>query len=414
MSGALDGVKILEIAEFVSGPYCSKLMADLGAEVIKVEPPRGDVARQLGPFRDDVPDAEGSGLFLYLNTNKRGITLDLSTTSAKEPLEKLTRWADVVVTNYAPREAAELGLQPDALRAFNRRLVVTSITPFGATGPYRDYAAYHLNTFHAGMEGYCLPGGIGWLLYSDREPLKGAGYLGEYDVGVSAAVATLAAIAGQDDDPNSQGETIDVSAQEALLDMMRYEVEGYNDGWFESRATRSLPVGGLVQCQDGFVEIMPLEERMWTGLVELMGNPQWAAEPRYAYSNLMAGFLQTHDILGEIQMEVSDRISEWALQHTKQEIYEGGQRLGCAIGKIVGPEELFADAQLEDRGYFVEIDHPRAGTLTYAGVGHRFSRTPAAYDRPAPLLGQHNEDVYCSLLGYAKDDLSVLLASGVI
>jgi crotonobetainyl-CoA:carnitine CoA-transferase CaiB-like acyl-CoA transferase len=128
----------------------------------------------------------------------------------------------------------------------------------------------------------------------------------------------------------------------------------------------------------------------------------------------MAGFLQTHDILGEIQMEVSDYISEWALQHTKQEIYDGGQRLGCAVGKIVGPEELFADPQLEDRGYFVEIEHPKAGTLTYAGVGHCFSRTPAAYVRPAPLLGQHNEEIYCSRLGYSKEDLSVLRASDVI
>jgi crotonobetainyl-CoA:carnitine CoA-transferase CaiB-like acyl-CoA transferase len=413
MTGALAGLKLLELSEFVSGPYCGKLMADLGADVVKVEQPRGDVARRLGPFRDDVPDAEGSGLFLYLNTNKRGVTLDLSSASARGPLARLAEWADAVVTNYPPGEASSLGVESEALRALNPRLVVTSITPFGMTGPYRDYAAYPLNTFHAGGEGYCLPGGIGWLLYSDREPLKGAGYLGEYDVGVSAAVATLAAVVGRNGDLD-EGETIDVSAQEAQLDMMRYELEGYNDGWFESRATRSLPVGGLVQCRDGFVEIMPLEERMWNGLVELMGNPAWAFEPRYAYTNLMAGFLQTHDILGEIQMEVSDYIGEWALQHTMDEIYDGGQRLGCAIGKVVGPRDLFADRQLEDRDYFVELEHPRAGTLTYAGVGHRFSRTPAAYERPAPLLGEHNEEIYCSLLGYSREHLEALRASGVL
>jgi CoA:oxalate CoA-transferase len=111
---------------------------------------------------------------------------------------------------------------------------------------------------------------------------------------------------------------------------------------------------------------------------------------------------------------VSDYIGEWALQHTMDEIYDGGQRLGCAIGKVVGPRDLFADRQLEDRDYFVELEHPRAGTLTYAGVGHRFSRTPAAYERPAPLLGEHNEEIYCSLLGYSREQLEALRASGVL
>lgn len=413
MSEALQGVKVLEVSEFVSGPFCTKTMADLGADVIKVEPRRGDLARRIGPFPGDVPDVERSGLFLYLNTNKRGITLDLSSLSGREPLERLARWADAVVTNYPRSETADLGLDSDTLHSYNRRLVVTNITPFGASGPYRDYKARYLNSFHAGGEGYCLPGGIGWLLYAEREPLKAGGYLGEYDTGLSAAVSTLAAIIGRDLHGEG-GETIDISTQEAQLDMMRYELDSFNEGWVESRATRSLPVGGLVQCKDGFVEIMPLEERMWKGLLELMGNPQWADEPKYAYSKLMAGFLKSQEVLGELQMEVNDHISEWALQHTMQEIYEEGQRLGCAVGKVLGAEDLLADTQLKHREYFVEIDHERVGRQTYAGVPYRFSHTPATYDRPAPLLGQHNTEIYSSLLGYSIDELSVMSASGVI
>jgi crotonobetainyl-CoA:carnitine CoA-transferase CaiB-like acyl-CoA transferase len=321
-------------------------------------------------------------------------------------------WADAVIVNYSGAEAAELGLASRTLHELNPQLIVTSITPFGASGPYRDYKAHYLNSFHASGEGACLPGGLGWLLYSDREPLKAGGYLGEYDTGMSAAVATLAAIVGRD--ANGDGETIEVSTQEVQLDMMRYELDSYNDGWVETRATRSLPIGGLVQCKDGFVEIMPLEERMWDGLLEFMGNPAWASEPRYAYGNLMASFLKSQEVLGELQTQVNDYISEWALQHTMQEIYDEGQRLGCAVGKVVGAEDLFRDPQLEHRGYFVNIDHPRAGIRTYAGAPYAFSVTPATYDNPAPLLGQHNVEVYGSLLGYSVEELAVMSAGGVI
>ena len=414
MNEALHGVKVLELSEFVSGPYCAKLMADLGADVIKVEPLAGDLARRLGPYPDDIPDLDSSGLFLYLNTNKRGVTLDLSTPSSRPLLAALVRWADVVVTNYSTEASSELGLDDATLHDLNPDLITARITPFGMNGPYKDFRAYYLNTFHGGGEGYCLPGGIGWLLYSDREPLKAAGYLGEYDVGISAACATLGALLGQAFDPELGGETIDISAQEVALDMMRYEVDSYNEGWIESRATRALPVGGLVQCQDGFVEIMPLEERMWEGLLTLMGDPDWAKEPRYAYDVLMSGFLRSQDVLGELQMEVNDFIGEWALQHTMEEIYIEGQKLGCAVGKVLGPAELFSDRQLEDRGYFVEIEHPKVGKRKYAGVPYRFSATPAMFTQPAPLLGEHNVDVYCSLLGYSNEDLTVMAAGNTI
>ncbi len=173
MPKALEGLRVLEYAEFVSGPYCGKLLADMGAEVIKIEPPDlGDESRRRGPFPNDVPDPDASGLFLYLNTSKLGVTLDPSKLTGRRIFEKLVEQADILVENNQVGLMSKLGLDFDSLKKLNQRLVMASITPFGQSGPYSQWKSYYLNTFHAGGEGYTLPGGIGWQMYPERPPLK--------------------------------------------------------------------------------------------------------------------------------------------------------------------------------------------------------------------------------------------------
>jgi len=216
----LDGVKVLELGHMVSAAYATKLIADLGAEVIKVEEPGGDRARQRGPFPRGTVDPEQSGLFLSLNTNKQGVTLDLH--QDRDALARLVAWADLLVHNYPPAQMAALGINYSTFRAINPRLVMCSLTPFGLTGPYKDYQAYELTVAHGGGWAWLSPGG------SDRPdlpPLKAAGHQAEFQGGVAVATATLAAYyrALQ----TGEGEHIDFSSQAYIASFLELSVTYY-------------------------------------------------------------------------------------------------------------------------------------------------------------------------------------------
>lgn len=400
---ALEEVRVLELGHMVSAPYCTKLLADLGAEVIKIEEPWGDPTRRRGPFPEDLPHRERSGLFLYLNTNKLGVTLNLQTAAGRRIFQALIKEAQILVEDNPPGALEALGLGYQTLCQINPGLILTAITPFGQTGPYRGYKAYDLNTFHAGGEGYVLPGGENWEEFMDRPPLKGAGFLGDYRCGLSAAVATLIAVIHQE--ATGEGQFLDVSKQEALLNLSRFETAKYpNEGFIESRATRASPSGGIVQCKDGYVSLHWTEFHQWQALVEAMGNPPWAQEERF----------KNHQSLREHHAEVNAYILEWTMGHTMDEIFHGGQQRGAPVGPAYSAAELLRSEQLKARGFFAEIEHPEAGKVTYPGAPYHFSRTPWALGRPAPLLGQHNEEVYCQRLGYSKEELVKLREAGAI
>ncbi|MDO8672171.1 MAG: CoA transferase [Dehalococcoidia bacterium] len=401
---ALSGVKVVELGEFVAAPFCAKLLADLGADVIKVEDPQGgDISRSMGPFPDDLPHPERSGLHLYLNTSKRSITLNVHTIDGQAIFKRLISDADVLVESNAPGEMDALGIGYETLRKCNPGLIMTSITPFGQTGPHRNYKAYYLNTFHAGGEGFLLPGGLGWLLYEDRPPLKAGGFLGEYDSGVAAGVATLAALLWKG--AGNEGQQIDISQQEALVTLSRVEMTSYpNRGKVESRGSRSWPIAGLVQCKDGFVQIMPLVEDMWTRLAEVVGGREMAEDRRF----------ETPTGRREHAEEINSRIDQWALQHTKNEIYDLLQAAGCPTGIVSTAEDLLKSEQLAARGYFQELDHPELGRLKYPTVPYKLSATPIQLERAAPRLGEHNEEIYCDRLGYSRHELTRMRGMGLI
>ncbi|MBI2886390.1 MAG: CoA transferase [Chloroflexi bacterium] len=399
----MKDLKVLEVCSWYAGPYCGKLLADMGADVVKVEPPSGDPARRAGPFPKDVPHPERSGTFLYLNTNKLGITLSLQTTTGQKLFRELAQQADVLLEDFPPGTLEGWGLGYEALSQIARRLVFISITPFGQDGPYRDFKAYPLNTFHSGGEGYTIPGSLGWLLYSERSPLKAAGAAGEYYAGTMGAVATLMAIAARRQ--SGMGQRVDVSKQEALINLSRIEIEKYfNQGLIESRATRSFPIGGSFQCKDGFVQININSDAMWRGLVDLMGNPQWACKEEYAVR-------EGRNAAGEL---INAELAQWALSCSKHEIYYGGQARGLAITPYLTPEEVYASPQLASRSYFVQVQHPEAGALRMPAAPYRLSASPGLPRNPAPLLGQHNQLVFGERLGYSAEDLVRLRSAGVI
>jgi len=401
---ALKGTKIVELCNSVAGSYASKILADLGAEVIKIEDPKGgDDARRMPPFLGDVSDSERSGLYLYLNTNKLGVTLNVHSAAGKRIFGELVEEADILIEDNEPGLMAEMGLSYERFRQCNEKLIYTSITPFGQTGPYKHYKAYHLNIFHAGGEGYLLPGGEELL---DRPPVKAANWTGEYDSGLQASLAILGALYWQVLTGN--GQYIDISKQEALMNLYMAEYPRYlnEDGYIGSRATQGQTLGGIFPCQDGHVALIFFEDREWIALLKLMGRLDLVEDETF---NTRTGVVKSGR-----RDEANAYLLEWSLSHTKDYIYHELQKAGGACGIVCTPEEVVNSPQIKDRKFMLKVEHPIAGKLLYPSFPYKFSKTPIRLERAAPLLGQHNEEIYIDRLGYTREDMVRFKGTGIV
>lgn len=397
----LEGVRVIEYCSRVSGPYCAKIMANWGAQVVKIEPPRvGDEARYMGPFAGDDPNPEKSGFFLYLNTNKRGLTLDPAKIRGKDIFEKLIENADVLIEDRPPRYMAGLGLGYDDLRKINPGLIVASITPFGRTGPYKDYKAYPLNTTHIGGQGYLLP-----YLSTDpeRPPIRIGDHAAEYDVALVATIPILAAILSKG--LTGRGQFIEISKMEALLSMQRVESVTYaNGGVYMSRAGGPIRMpGGVLPCKDGYVVVITPQKHQRKALLELIGNPDWSKE----------AWVSNEEELRQRVPEINAHLVEWMMEHTQEEIFRKGQALGCPVAPLFSPRDQVNSEQFAARDFFQEIEHQVIGRTLFPTSACRFSESPWCLERSAPLLGEHNEEIYGGL-GYKAQELAQLKEEGVI
>lgn len=384
MTDALTA-RVIELADFVAGPYCGKLLADFGADVIKVEKPgRGDDARYVGPFKDDVLNPEASGTFLYLNTNKRSVELDIETEEGCEVFRALVRTADVLIEDRMPGELERLGLGYDELHRLNPNLVVTSITPFGQVGPYKDYKAYHLNLYHASGQGYLLPM---WAINLDVPPSQGPGYLGLFDGGMAGATATLAALFWRD--AGGTGQHVDVSIQHAMMTLERSQLRRFiDDGVNPNRTGKGRLLESLVECADGeFAVVILSSQQQWEGLWRAMGKPDWGIQPPF----------DTQKGRSENYAELRARLNEWSKTVTQQDLFHAIQQEGSAAAPILTAEGVFKQRQFRERGHFVTIDHPVAGPLEYVAQPTRPSGISLAPKRSAPLLGEHNAEILAEL-----------------
>jgi len=397
---ALSGVRVVEMATMVAGPYCGKMLADLGADVIKVEPRGGDPSREHGSFPDTGLHPERSAMFLYLNTSKRGITLDPEVPEGLEALKRLIRWGDALVDSAPPERLKGLELSWGQMQQLNPGLTCTSITPYGRTGPRSPAKGDELTLIHAGGLGNLLPTRSEDV---DRAPVKMGGNPVGYHGGITAALATMAAIIGQR--KTGRGRLIDISLQEVILAMVRTSLAGsryQNSTW--RRVPDRPPAMGRMQTRDGYIVAGTPENHHFRAFRELMGNPEWLAGKEWeslAY--------RSHHL-----MEVADRIDEWMLQQSKDELHHRGARMGIAMGPLNSAEDLLKDEQYAARGYFTEVEHPEAGRHRYAGWPYKMGQTPPRVQRPAPLLGQHNREVYCNELGYSPEEYERLLHAGAV
>ncbi|RLC93426.1 MAG: hypothetical protein DRI39_05715 [Chloroflexi bacterium] len=405
---ALSDVRVLDLTWYIAGPYCTKLLADYGAEVIKVERPgQGDPARSIGPFLDDEPDIEKSGLFLHLNTNKRSITLNVKSHAGKKILRKLVEQVDIVVESFSPRVMPSLGLDYSTLQKANPSLVLTSISNFGQTGPYRNYrlSELALNAMGTSMKMVGQP---------DRAPLKLGGNVLQYQAGVLAATATMIALFGSR--LTGTGQHVDVSLLETCLGSMDRRAPYLLAHQYTGQKEITTRVGGsrggimsgcpegIYPCKDGYFDVaggVP----WWPRNFALLGSPPELAGPEFGTAEGQMDTQCQHAILAVLY--------PWAMNRTKTEIWEAAKSARAALAPLYTTEDLVNDPHFRERGFFVEIEHPRTGRLTYPGAPFRPSETPAKTPRAAPLLGEHNVEIYCSL-GYSREDLARLRDAGAI
>ncbi len=398
---ALDGVKVVEYGNLISCPFCGKILADLGAEVIKIEKPEsGDDSRRQEPFWGDIPGIENSGLFLYLNMNKLGITLNPEMATGKKIFSELLKNADIFVENNSSQRMKELELSYKHVKQINPRIVMTSITPFGQTGPYKDYKGGELVDTHIG--------GVGYISTREgdvsKEPLKYPAHLFSFQAGLSAAAATMGSFYRQS--VTGLGEQLDVSEQESVIQNLNSTIARYSYTKQISARTDVLDLAPhhILPCKDGFIYASFVEEHQWRRFVEVMGHPDWADNELFKNAEIRS---QYWDALKPLMLE-------WTMQHTVEEIYRNSEERGIPLGAVRTAEQVLNDRQMAALGFFVDVEHPEVGMLKYPGVPYRFSEIQQETPVAAPLLGQNNEEIYCGRLGYSKLDLDKLKEAGVI
>ena len=396
-AGLLSGFCVLDLGSGISAPWCTKILADYGAEVIKVETPgSGDSARRMGPFAGDDPDPEKSLTFLYLNTNKKSVTLDPSSISGRKLFHRLVADADVLVENHPPTKAKELGLDYESLAKVNPGLVVTSISPFGQTGPYHDYQATDIVT-------YALSG----LMYhsgdSDQPPLRNVLDQSFYVAGANGAAATQIALFARLS--SGEGQHVDVSAAECLGAHLVQPLPFYN---YMGAIKGRRPVRGagfeeLMPARDGYVAPSVQGSRPWEVIANLIGLEELQDE-RFATG---AGRIAHGEELKEL---LTRGLAQW--DRMPLFLASGEARLVFGMAQDAG--DLVECPHLEAREFFVDVDHPVVGPAKHPGLAVRLPGETLTSTQPAPLLGQHNTEIFVQELGYSPEELVSLRQLGVI
>ena len=393
----LDGLRVLDFGPGIAPSFCARLLADYGATVVKVEPPgQGDPARRMGPFVGDDPHPEKSIPFLYVNTGKRSVTLDYSTDSGRAVLLKLLDDADVLVEGFSPSQTEQSAICYKELSRAHPRLVVTSVTPFGQDGPYRDFQATDIIT--CAMSGLMYHSGD-----SDREPLRNALDQSLYVAGANAAAATLVAVFARL--ASGEGQHVDVSVAECLAAHLVQPVPYYN---YMGATKGRRPVRGsgfeeLMPAHDGYVVPSVQGSQPWETVATLIGLEE-LHDPRFASGAERIAHGE------ELKALLIEGLAQW--DRLPLFVASGERRLVFGMAQDAG--DLVACSHLAARGFYQEVEHPVAGIATYPGMAAALSERPAQAPTPAPLLGQHNAEVYGGDLGYDGDELAALRYARVI
>jgi CoA:oxalate CoA-transferase len=395
---ALSDLRVVDLTHFIAGPYATKLLADFGARVIKVESPQGEGGRRLGM----VPAGADRGpLFAFLNTNKLGVSLDLKSARGRELINDLLADADLMVENFAPGTLARLGLDPAELLARFPRLSIVSISNFGQDGPNRDAPLDDLTLFARG--GWTFPVGE-----RTREPLTPPGSLAQYIGGLYGAVAAMQATIARNIG-GARGQQVDISLLEATVSTMIYESVGFQySGILRERVGRRFAIGPFLivtlKCKDGYAGLQQVTDKQFQALCDLMNRRDLLGDARFTTAR---DRMLNNDALLEIAAEFFlDRERNW--------LYREGQSRGLPLVPIPSIAEVLEWEQTRARGYFETIEDPALGAIRIPGTPLRLMSHRPAPSRPAPRLGEHNREVLGAELGLDSSALRALAAAGTI
>jgi crotonobetainyl-CoA:carnitine CoA-transferase CaiB-like acyl-CoA transferase len=407
MSGPLTHLTVLDLSRVLAGPWCTQLLADLGATVIKIEKPgSGDDTRAWGPpFLKDAAgnDTSEAGYYLACNRGKRSVAVDFTQPEGQALIRDLARQADIVVENYKVGGLAKYGLDHASLAALNPRLVYCSISGFGQTGPYADRAGYDF--IIQGMGGFMSVTG-------ERDGLPGGGpqkagiAISDLMTGMYASTAILAAIAQRE--ASGRGQHIDACLFDTMVAMMavmdmNYLVSGKPPGRAGNAHQNIVPYE-VFACADGHLILAVGNDSQFAKFCEVAGRPEWAADPRFAKNvERVKNRAILVPMVGAAMRVRSQRAWLDALES-----------VGVPCGPINTLDQVFADPQVAARGMRLDLPHPLAGTVPQVGNPLKFSATPVGYDQPPPLLGEHTAAVLRERLGLSIDAIADLAARGVV
>ena len=404
MSSHITGLEVLDLAD-EKGSFCSKLLADLGAAVIKIERPGGDASRWIGPFWQNTPHPERSLPFWYNNSNKLGITLNLETKEGQELFRQLASKADVMVETFPPGYLEKLELNHESLSKINPKLILASVTGFGQSGPYSQYKSCDIIA--------SATGGQMWVCGApDTPPLKPYGEQSYYVASLFAAIAILIAL--RERNQSGKGQHIDISLQEAVAATLEHVLVSYfHDNIVSQRqgSSRQDDSSCLLPCKDGYILLMI--DRDWDILVAWLDSEGMARD-------LKEERWQDEQYRRQHWNHIVDTLTYWTKTHTRAELFELGQLMHLPWAPVASLEEMVNSAQLLGRNFFVSVEHPElAGAglkphaYKYPGVPYKFGSSTTKLRR-APLIGEHNTQVYQEILGLSIGDLERLSASKII
>jgi len=415
VEGMLSPYRVLDLTD-EKGLLCGKLLGDLGADVIKIERVGGDLARNIGPFYHDEADPEKSLFWFAFNTSKRGITLDIETADGQELFKRLVKSTDFIIESFPPGYMEKIGLGYSTLKKLNPKIIMVSITPFGQTGPYKDYKASDIVIWALG--GQMFP--VGDI---DRPPVRISHHSQAYLLAASEA-ATGALMALYYREITGEGQQVDLSIQDGLAqdtymptsvwDMMKVNYQRSLGG--SQIPGRNIRMTRIWPCKDGYV--------MWIYPGGVLGKRrcppfvQWMDSEGMANDFLNGFDWETFDLRNTSQ-EVVDQLEEptrkFFMSHTKAELWEEAEKRQIILYLVSTAADITENAQLAARGFWVELDHSELGTtITYPGAFCQTSEAPPRISRRAPLIGEHNQEIYENELNISREQLLILKQAKVI
>ncbi|WP_059258462.1 CaiB/BaiF CoA transferase family protein [Escherichia albertii] len=393
--GALAGLQVLDLTHVLAGPFCTMMLADMGAEVIKIERPGvGDDTRQFAPFKNGE-----SAYYMNLNRNKKGITLNLKGRGKALFLE-LVKTADIVVENYRPGTMEKLGLGYDELRKVNPRIIYCAISGFGHTGPYSQRPGYDII-------GQAMGGLMSTTGWPGGEPTRSGTAMSDVLAGLSATIGTLAALRHRDQ--TGEGQKVDIALVDSVVASLEiitqiYLTEGRIPERIGNRYESCYPYDTF-KARDGDVVIAAANDKLWSLVAQTMGQPELATREEFNSNPLR---VKNHALLKPI-------IEIWSRQYSVNEIVDCMLNAGVPAAPINNIDQLVSDPHIADaREMFIDVEHPIAGTLKLTGSHIKLTSTPTGIRTPSPLLGQHNQEIYSSRLGLDDAELAQLRAEGIL